>query len=340
MLLAAVAAWWAATATLERPKVPTASPEPVLYEVQDGTLSSAQSFTAQAEWEVQPVASNAADGIVTGLALRPGERVRSGDELYEVNLRPVIAAEGSKPAFRDLKVGAVGADVLQLERFLDRAVEFNGTIDTEFTDVTADAVRQWQERTGVEADGVVRRGDIVFIDSLPARALLSPELRVGAQVGYGTGNVSLLAAAPQYEIPLGADQQDLVPLIAPVEVEHRNGTWDAEIAEVVDNEVGELLLVLEAPDGGPVCATRCEIVPVGKTSYYEADVIVVPETSGPEVPAAALRTKPGGAVFVRDARGKQVRVEVLAAADGRAIVDGLAVGDMVRLFNQPTSDSP
>ncbi len=333
LLLAALAGWWAATATLERPTVPTAAPEPVLYEVVRGTVSSAQSFPAQAEWEVEPVAANAADGIVTGLALRPGERIAAGDELYEVNLRPVIAAEGRKPAFRDLRVGAVGADVLQLERFLDRRVELAGTVDTEFTDATAAAVREWQEQVGVESDGVVRRGDLVFIDSLPARGLLSPELRMGAQVGYGTGNVALLSAAPQFTIPLGSDQQDLVPLSAPVEVEHRNGIWAAEIAQVVDNNVGELQLILQAPDGGPACGKRCELVPVAKISYYEAEVIVIPETSGPEVPAAALRTDPGGSAFVRDAEGDKVPVEVVAAADGRAVVDGLAVGDAVRLFN-------
>ncbi|WP_344659609.1 hypothetical protein [Catenulispora subtropica] len=68
---------------------------------------------------VTPVkAAAAGDGaqlLVTALRKKPGDAVGPGDVIIEVSGRPVIALPGSVPAYRDLRPGADGADVAELQ---------------------------------------------------------------------------------------------------------------------------------------------------------------------------------------------------------------------------------
>lgn len=339
VVIVGATAWWAGRATLDRPEVPAAPDEPVLYTVLAGAVGQSQSFTASAHWPETAVATNAAPGVVTSVDLAGGAIVQSGQRLYSVNLRPVVVAAGEIPSFRDLAVGARGADVQQLETFLVGQVEFTGTVDAEFTSRTAAAVRAWQTALGIAPDGLVRRGDIVFVPSLPARITLGTDFRVGAEIGPGTGTVALLGDAPRFSITLSTDQQDLVPLSASVEIEHPDGVWTAVIDSVTDTAEGELEFQLSAPDGAAICGADCGDVPVGAPTLFRAQVIVVPETSGPEVPVAALRSHPDGSVSVVAADGSEIPITILATGDARAIVDGLEVGAEIRLFaDEPATD--
>ncbi|MCB5169050.1 peptidoglycan-binding protein [Streptomyces bambusae] len=56
--------------------------------------------------------------VVTRLPVKAGDGVRAGRVLAEVSGRPVFALRGALPAYRDLRPGAVGADVAQLQRAL------------------------------------------------------------------------------------------------------------------------------------------------------------------------------------------------------------------------------
>ncbi|MEU7065266.1 peptidoglycan-binding protein [Streptomyces sp. NPDC046161] len=56
--------------------------------------------------------------VVTKLPLGPGDPVRAGQLLAEVSGRPVFALHGGLPMYRDLKPGATGDDVTQLQRAL------------------------------------------------------------------------------------------------------------------------------------------------------------------------------------------------------------------------------
>jgi HlyD family secretion protein len=53
--------------------------------------------------------------VVTGVRARPGDSVNAGQVLVEVSGRPVIALPGAIPAYRDLRPGAKGADIAQLQ---------------------------------------------------------------------------------------------------------------------------------------------------------------------------------------------------------------------------------
>jgi len=56
--------------------------------------------------------------VVTGLSVKPGDRVAAGRAVAVVSGRPVIALAGKLPAYRDLTPGMVGPDVHQLRQAL------------------------------------------------------------------------------------------------------------------------------------------------------------------------------------------------------------------------------
>ncbi len=323
---------WAGRATLAPPAPVGDDPTAVLYRISSGTVGRVQSFTAKAEWGREPAGRNAATGTITTVDLAAGELISPGDQLYSVNLRPVVAAQGTVPAFRSLSKGTRGTDVLQLQRFLTATGHYRGPLSGSFDEATRAAVMAWQKKLRVAADGTVRREDIVFLPALPVRGAPTEQLTVGAPVGGGEVVIEALSDAPLFTITLAQDQASLVPLSGSVNVHHLAGVWTGVIATSTTTAIGELVLTIERPGGGAVCGDQCNLVPVLVPTQYRADLVVVPETTGPLVPSAALQTRPDGTVFVVDEAGRELDVTVLAGADGRAIVKGIEVGQIVRLF--------
>ncbi|MFI6000523.1 peptidoglycan-binding protein [Streptomyces sp. NPDC051366] len=80
-----------------------------------GTVTSAQAvqFTPTA-----PGGEGTAAPVVTKVAVRQGDQVEAGKVLLEVSGRPVFALPGRLPVYRDLKPGATGDDVKQLQKAL------------------------------------------------------------------------------------------------------------------------------------------------------------------------------------------------------------------------------
>ncbi|MFD9890817.1 peptidoglycan-binding protein [Amycolatopsis sp. NPDC059027] len=62
--------------------------------------------------------SGSAKALVTGIRKKQGETIRPGEVFLEVSGRPLFALPGDKPAYRDLRPGAEGADVAQLQEAL------------------------------------------------------------------------------------------------------------------------------------------------------------------------------------------------------------------------------
>lgn len=106
----------------------------------------------------------------------------------------------------------------------------------------------------------------------------------------------------------------------------------------MEGEPGRLDLLLEAPGGGPVCGAGCAAaVPFGAPASFDAEVVVVPEATGPLVPVAAITSDPGGGLGVTLADGTRAPVTIVSASDGLAVVDGLAPGQAVVL---PVPEGP
>ncbi|MGW7189574.1 peptidoglycan-binding domain-containing protein, partial [Streptomyces sp. NPDC054838] len=84
--------------------------------VMRGTVVAGQSVTVSPQGLRTGEGSGAA--VVTKLPLKPGDPVKTGQLLAEVSGRPVFALHGSLPMYRDLKPGASGDDVAQLQQAL------------------------------------------------------------------------------------------------------------------------------------------------------------------------------------------------------------------------------
>lgn len=169
----------------------TVNNEPVvlLY----GELPAYRSLTAT---EDSLSLSGNLSGVVTDV-VASGETVSQGDVLYRVNGEPVVLLYGDIPAYRtmrDLSENMIGADVMQLETALV-ALGYDpdglASVDEEFTGYTETMVERWQEDLGVEEDGVVQLGDVIFIPE-PAD-VLNVAVEVGQSVNPGQPIVTVTA---------------------------------------------------------------------------------------------------------------------------------------------------
>jgi peptidoglycan hydrolase-like protein with peptidoglycan-binding domain len=107
---------------------------------------------------------NRLPGTVTWIP-KAGDVVRVNRPLYEVDGRKVYLLDGSYPAYRTLSAGLTGTDVRQLERNLrtlgfdkGREMRVDGTWDPG----TTAAVRSWQRSKGLDDNGVIEPGRVVF----------------------------------------------------------------------------------------------------------------------------------------------------------------------------------
>jgi len=100
--------------------------------------------------DVTPVGSGDAEPVVTAVKVRRGDPVRPGTVVLEVSGRPLIVLPGRIPAYRDLKPGARGADVAQLQKALDGLGFDPGSSDGEFDAGTKRALTGFYRSRGYE----------------------------------------------------------------------------------------------------------------------------------------------------------------------------------------------
>jgi peptidoglycan hydrolase-like protein with peptidoglycan-binding domain len=121
-----------------------------------GTLGCAGSYSAAAQGR---------GGTITALP-HPGQVLRRGQVVYEVDDAPVYLFYGARPEWRSLALGVTdGPDVRQLEQNLTAlgyADAQNLTVDDTFTAATYRAVRRWQAGTGQTVTGQVALGVLSY----------------------------------------------------------------------------------------------------------------------------------------------------------------------------------
>jgi peptidoglycan hydrolase-like protein with peptidoglycan-binding domain len=323
--------WWAGQQALTTPDDGVTARPALTVAVAEHTVHRTLNVAVAAEREAQLLARNTAGGMVTEVAVDGAATVDVGDTLFRVDERPIVVAEGAIPFYRDLQAGARGRDVAQLQGLLAALGHFEGAQDGVFGAGTRAAVRAWERELELSPSGVVPLGMLVAVPSLPADVALADDLLVGAVLGGREKAVHALAAEPAFTLVLGADQRGLVPLDADVVVAYGGEHWPARMTDAAENQNGELEVRLAGPSG-PVCGDRCaEAVPGSDRVTFPAEVVVVPETTGPAVPVGAIQTTPDGDATVRLADGSVRSVEVRASVRGMAVVEGLEVGEEVEL---------
>lgn len=320
-------------------------------------MSRSLRLAAQARWSGGGFVGNLAEGTVTAARIKGAAMVTAGQPLYDVNLRAVSVAEGKVPAFRALSPGTSGADVSQLQAMLRALGLRSSAPDGRFGDATERQVRAWQRSIGQPQSGEVELGALLFVASLPATVVLGDGLAVGRRVGAGGGGeepsatagaqstdaepqaravdgavVRLLPAAPAFSITLPENQAQLARAGMGVVIEHEAQTWRAVIDSIGEpTQDGSAVATLRSPTKAPICGARCVEVPLSGVSGLGATIVIVPESKGVVVPAAALVVGADGTTAVHREDGTRVTVTVKASAGGRSVVEGVEVGTKVRV---------
>jgi multidrug efflux system membrane fusion protein len=169
-----------------------------------------------------------------------GDVVTRGKSIYRIDGKPVTLMYGTTPAYRDLRVGTEGKDVEQLERNL-KALGYDGfTVDDEYTESTADAVREWQDDRNLEETGVVELGRVVFakarvrVDSL--------ETEAGQPTGPGQKVLSYTGVDKVITVKLETEDQRVAKEGAKVSVTLPGG-------KSVSGKITEVATVIEPGEG-------------------------------------------------------------------------------------------
>ncbi len=320
--------WWAAGQVAAPVGEIPAGPTTTLYEVRVGTVGSALDLAVTARWvpEAEVVADRS--GVLTERTVVDGAVVEDGLMVGSLNLDPIVVGEGSIPLFRDLTRGANGQDVEELQSFLVRQGFYEGVVDGKWGRATTSAVKLWEEDLGLERTGSVPLGRLAFTSRLPARIVWG--VSVGDRVTAGQGLLAILGDEPIFSARLRRAQLvNLPPDVDIVIVGPTGEEWTASLGVVDDLGGDEVEVALVNPSG--MCGGRCETIPVAGTIRLSGKAVVIPDTTGPVVPAAAIRVSPDGVASVAMEDGSVRVVVIVASADGLAVLDGVVPGERVVL---------
>lgn len=164
-----------------------------------GRVTAAQSVDVTAQGAGKSLEDSGGSAIVTAVRVKTGDALNAGQVLVEISGRPVFVLPGAVPAYRDLKPGAEGKDVAQLQQALSAIGLKTGADQAGSYGVgTRDAVAALYQRIGYSApqaqgadDGkadtpsdpaksgaMVPASEVVFLGAFPGRVD-----SVNAQVG-------------------------------------------------------------------------------------------------------------------------------------------------------------
>lgn len=166
---------------------------------------------------------NRRNGTLTWLA-PSGSTVDRGGALYEVDGRKVPLLFGDRPAWRPLGPDTTGSDVKQLKQNLV-ALGYGtagglGTGDA-WTAATTEAVERWQKANGLDQDGVVDLGEMVF---LPGAVIVSSQSgHLGEDARPGGEVLTATPAAPVVTVNVEASKRNLVAAGDRVDIELPGG---------------------------------------------------------------------------------------------------------------------
>lgn len=307
----------------------------VAGEVTRRTLVDRQDFDGTlGHGEATPVV-NRRNGTVTWLA-PGGSTVDRGQALYEVDGRKVPLLFGDRPVWRPLGPDAGGVDVRQLEEnlvALGHANARNLTVDDTWTTATTDAVKRWQKAAGLDEDGVVDLGEIVF---LPGAVIVSSHsAELGEDARPGGSVLTVTPAAPLVTVELDASKRELVATGDGVEIELPGGKRiPGTVASVgTSAETGG---TDGAGNGGGAAEVEVTITPGEPTEGLDGSPVDVYVTSRTAenvlaVPVGALLALAEGGYGLETEAGKLIAVETGLFADGLVEVRGPEVREGLKV---------
>ena len=171
----------------------TVAREPVKLstaKVQQLDLVTYDETTATLGFTTSATVSSPVAGTVTSI-VAGGDTVDAGTVVATVDGAPVVAMIGDVPGYRDLSTSSSdGADIRQLELNLVQLgfdPDHKIVIDEKFDSATKAAVTAWEDSLGLDGDGKITTGELVFV---PGRLLVDTvSATVGGSVQAGTALV-------------------------------------------------------------------------------------------------------------------------------------------------------
>ncbi|MFI0264544.1 HlyD family efflux transporter periplasmic adaptor subunit [Streptomyces sp. NPDC017056] len=300
-----------------------------------GSVVAAQTVDVAAG---DPAGEDAGRAVVTKVNAKTGDRVTAGRVLLEVSGRPVFALPGALPAYRDLKAGARGKDVAQLQRALTAVGHSTGADEAgSFGAGTRRAVTALYAAAGYEpaAGALVPMSEVVYLNGQPARVDA-----VTAKVGADAGDklMTLSAGALLVTGEVAPHERELV----------KPGRQVRILAESTGQQaVGKVVSVAGTPTvrkGGPGSGDEeqqgggsytVEIKPdrplPADLAHQDVRLTIAAATSDGKVlsvPSSAVSAGADGrtTVTVREADGSDRRVEVRVGMSGDGVVEVAPAG--------------
>jgi peptidoglycan hydrolase-like protein with peptidoglycan-binding domain len=297
---------------------------PATAKVTRETLVDTQSESGQSGYGDTTTVKNKLPGTFTALPAT-GTVLRRGNAVYRIDNTPVTLLYGTLPAYRALKTGVEGPDVLQFERNL-WALGYRGfTVDDTYSDATATAVREWQDDLGLTETGAVEAARIVYAAG-PVR-VDSRQVAVGDSAAPGMAALDLTGTAQVVTADLDVADQRLARRGAAV-------TVTLPDSSTVAGRIARTEAVVQPAEGQDPAQTKIEVtitladqkalagltqatVQIAFTADTRSEVLTVP--------VAALLALAEGGYGVQVVDGSTTRivaVETGLFASGRVEVSG------------------
>ncbi|MFC4465294.1 peptidoglycan-binding protein [Streptomyces xiangluensis] len=310
---------------------------PKTAEILRQTLKDTQSKDGELGHGTAKTVSGRLPGTLTRMP-KPGTKITRGDELYAVNNQPVMVMYGALPAYRPLKEKDKGPDVKQLEANL-AALGYTGfTVDEEYSDLTAKAVKRWQEDHGLKKTGTVELGRVIFTPG--AVRVDSTEAATGDVTGPDQKLLACTGTDKAVTLELDPDDHQLAKKGRPVAIRLPDGS-------TVNGKISDVTTVLKPGEGDQAPQTKINVVVAladakarkAADAYDGQAGVHVEFTSGERenvltVPVSALVALPGGGFGVEVVDGKttkQVAVTTGLFADGRVEISGDGIAEGTRI---------
>ncbi|MFF8832442.1 peptidoglycan-binding protein [Streptomyces sp. NPDC015131] len=293
--------------------------------VQRGDLRDSSRQTGTLGYAKERRINAGAQGTVTWIA-GAGASVGRDGRLYELDGRPVRLMYGTGPMYRTLKPGDEGRDVRQLEENL-RDLGFGAglSVDEEYTEATAGAVKRWQESHGLKETGRAGPDQIAFASG-PVR-VKEATATAGDVAGPGRPVLTVTGAERVVRFTLPVADGSLARTGTRVTVDLPDGTSapgrvsgvgkTAKEGDDPQDKSPKIDITVSFDDPGKVRAFDQSPVTVNLTGETREGVL--------SVPVNALLALPGGGFgveVVEGGRSRDVKVELGLFADGRVEVSG------------------
>lgn len=248
-----------------------------------------------------------------------GDTIAQGEVLYEIDGTPIVLLYGDTPAYRTLRQDVdEGADVTQLEiALVELGYDPDGTvtIDEDFTANTEAMVERWQEDIGVEVDGIVDFGEVMFQPGAVTVETVTAD--VGAPISNGQPVLAITVSAGEIA---GDDVAQLEEALAALGYDPGpvDGTFDDRTATAVSQWQTDLGT---EPDG---------VVRLGEVVFLPGPIRVTSIVAPPGTP-----TQDGGVVLATSSAETVVIVDLPAADQGT-----LVEGDVVAVILPDNTSTP